>query len=78
MNELIIDQLNIYMPDNWAGDDVYLARSIAKQLQKQAHRLISGEKITLTLEGEFSGLVPRINQKLSAEINKLHSEDTQE
>lgn len=70
MNEVIIDQLNIYMPDNWHGDAIYLARSVANQLQRQALYLKAGKKIFFELEGEFSGLVQRINEKLSVEIIK--------
>ena len=73
MSEVFIDNLNIHMPDDWSGDAVYLARSVAEQIQENSKYLISGKDITIEIGGDFSGLIKTINKKLSQELIKQNS-----
>lgn len=65
MSDVIIDQLNIHLPDGWAGDPVYLARCVGQQLQKQADLLSEGKEISFIVNGQFNSVVFRVTDKLS-------------
>lgn len=66
--QVIIDKLNIRLPQGWQGNPVLLARQVAEQLQQQAADLQSTEQLNLSLQGSFAGSAKRVAEQLGGEL----------
>lgn len=67
---VIIDKLNIHVPNGWQGDAVYLARKISEQIQRQSADLTSQKQINLSLQGNYSGVASRVSRQLSDRLRQ--------
>ena len=66
--QLVIDRLNIRLPQGWRGDPSLLARHIAEQLQAQAGDLRGGERLDLQLRGAFAGSPRAVSEQLGRRL----------
>ena len=79
--KLIIDNLNVRLPNGWKGDPIHLARQISEQIQCQATELKNTKKISISMTGNYSGVASQVTKRLSTELtsvkynNKLYGKD---
>jgi len=66
--ELIIERLNIRLPNGWRGDSTLLARQVAEQLQRQAADLQGGERLDISLNGSYQGQARRVAEQLGEQL----------
>jgi len=72
--DIIIDNLSIRLPAGWQGDTVYLARTIAEQIQQQAGELQSTKQMTIKLNGCNNAMpAGRIAEQFTAQLLKQNN-----
>ena len=77
-NRILIDQLNIRLPNGWQGDPVYLARKVAEQLQQQAQHLQSTKQLSFELHGAFAGSARAAGNQLASRLLSLQADSNKE
>lgn len=66
---IIIDNLNIKLPNGWSGDPVYLARKVTEQIQRQANELQSTNNLSLSIKGSYAGNTHHVTSQLKDKLN---------
>ena len=73
---IIIDNINIHLPNGWQGDPQILARQVSAHIQSQADNLASTKHISLHLKGHYASNPQLLNAQLREKLanhNKNHS-----